>query len=172
VADGDDSRGWLANAERLGAWLENTLLSIVLTAMILLAGGQIGLRNLLGSGFPWADEALRLLVLWVAMLGAVAASRENKHISIDVLSRILPATPRAIASSVVHAFTAFICIVLAWYSLEFVRESYGYEDTLLNDLPAWWFQLILPVGFLLIGYRYCIWTVRALVRLFRPGVES
>ena len=85
---------WLAGADRVGRWLENSLLSIVLVSMILLASGQIGLRNLFGSGFPWADEALRLLVLWVAMLGAVAASRENRHISIDILSRVLPERPR------------------------------------------------------------------------------
>ena len=163
---------WLAGADRVGRWLENTLLSIVLVSMILLASGQIGLRNLFGSGFPWADEALRLLVLWVAMLGAVAASRENRHISIDILSRVLPKTPRMIAGSIVHAFTAFIALVLAWYSLEFVRESYDFADTVLDDLPAWWFQLILPVGFFLIGYRYCIWTLRELMSLFRPDSRS
>lgn len=137
--------------------------------MILLAAGQIGLRNLFGSGFAWADEALRLMVLWVAMLGAVAASRENRHISIDVLARILPDTPRMIAGCLVHAFTAFIALVLAWYSLEFVRESFSFGDTLLDDLPAWCFQLILPLGFLLIGYRYLIWTARELMQLIRPG---
>lgn len=167
-----NGKSWLAVADRFGCWLENALLSVVLASMILLASGQIGLRNLFGSGFAWADEALRLLVLWVAMLGAVAASRENRHISIDILSRVLPAAPRAIAGSVVHAFTAFIALVLAWYSLEFVRESFDYGDTVLDNLPAWWFQLILPVGFVLIGYRYCIWTFRELQSLFRQESKS
>ena len=140
--------------------------------MILLAAGQIGLRNFFGSGVPWGDEALRLLVLWVAMLGAVAASRENKHISIDILSRVLPDTLQTIASSIVHAFTAFIALVLAWYSLEFVRESFDFGDTVLNGTPAWWFQMILPVGFLLVGYRYCVWTLRQLKHLISPGTRS
>lgn len=172
MADATDSAGWLAGADRVGRWLENGLLSVFLVGMILLAAGQIGLRNLFGSGFPWADEALRLLVLWVAMLGAVAASRENKHISIDILSRVLPGTARTIAKCLVHAFTAFIALVLAWYSLEFVRESFGFGDTVLDNLPAWCFQSILPVGFLLIGYRYCVWTVRELARLFGLGARS
>ncbi|MEM9057194.1 MAG: TRAP transporter small permease subunit [Pseudomonadota bacterium] len=50
--------------------------------------------------------------------------------------------------------------LLAWFSLEFLRESIEYEDVLLGDLPAWWFQLVLPAGFALIAYRYVVHTVR------------
>ena len=158
--------GFLARADRAGQFVENAMLVAVLTAMILLAAAQIVLRNFLESGFSWADEALRLMVLWVAMLGAVAASRENRHIAIDVLARILPPAPRAWAAIVVHAFTSAVAFVVAWYSWEFVAESREYHDLLLDELPAWWFQAILPVGFLLIGYRYAIWCVRGVRSLF------
>ncbi len=165
--------GFLARAERVGQFLESAALVSVLAAMVLLATTQIVLRNFMDSGFAWGDEALRLMVLWVAMLGAVAASRENRHIAIDALSRILPQTPKAWAAVVVHAFTSAIAFTLAWYAWEFVAESREYEDLLLGDLPAWWFQSIIPVGFLLIGYRYAIWFARELVdaapKLFRRG---
>jgi TRAP-type C4-dicarboxylate transport system permease small subunit len=152
--------GFLTLADRAGQLIETTALVSVLTAMILLASTQIVMRNLFASGFAWADEALRLMVLWVAMLGAVAASRENRHIAIDVLSRILPGGPKVVAALIVHAFTTAVSLILAWYSWQFVAESREFEDRLLNDLPAWWFQSILPVGFLLIGYRYLIWFLR------------
>ncbi|MGI9343841.1 MAG: TRAP transporter small permease [Gammaproteobacteria bacterium] len=152
--------GFLTRADRAGQLIETTALVAVLTAMILLASAQIVMRNFFATGFAWADEALRLMVLWVAMLGAVAASRDNRHIAIDVMSRILPAGPRVVAALVVHVFTASVSFMLAWYSWQFVAESREFEDRLLNDLPAWWFQSILPVGFLLIGYRYLIWFLR------------
>jgi TRAP-type C4-dicarboxylate transport system permease small subunit len=62
-----------------------------------------------------------------------------------------------------------VCGLLAWFSLRFVRDSREFGDVLLGDLPAWWFQLILPVGFGLIAYRYGVraataartWLVRS-----------
>ncbi|MFW2405501.1 MAG: TRAP transporter small permease [Gammaproteobacteria bacterium] len=154
--------GFLARADRAGQFVENTALVVILTAMILLATAQIVLRNFMDSGFAWGDEALRLMVLWVAMLGAVAASRENRHIAIDALARLMPEGFRPWVDIVIRAFTAAVSLTLAWYSWEFVADSREFEDTLLNDLPAWWFQVILPVGFFLIGYRYAIWALRAL----------
>ncbi len=56
---------------------EDGLLALMVAAMIFLAGSQILLRNLFDTGFAWADPVLRLLVLWVGLLGALAASRTD-----------------------------------------------------------------------------------------------
>jgi TRAP-type C4-dicarboxylate transport system permease small subunit len=130
--------------------------------MILLGSTQIILRNFFNSGFGWADEALRLMVLWVAMFGAVAASREQRHISIDILSRVLPDSAKVWVAILVDGFTAAIALILAWYSWIFVADSYEFQDRLLNDLPAWLFQLVLPVAFFLIAYHYVIALLRQL----------
>jgi TRAP-type C4-dicarboxylate transport system permease small subunit len=136
--------------------------------MIILASAQILLRNLTGAGFAWADEALRLMVLWVAMLGAVAASREYRQISIDVLSRYLPERSKAWVAALVDLFTSCVAAVLTWYSFQFVSDSYEYQDVLLGDQPAWIFQSILPLAFALMTYRYAIWFVIRVKRIVRP----
>jgi len=166
-----DEAGLLITVERIGRLIENLALVVILSGMILLASGQILLRNVFSGGFAWADEALRLMVLWVAMLGAVVASREDRHISIDVLARVLPDVIKRWAIALVNAFTAAVSFTLAWFSWEFVAESRMYEDQLLNDLPAWLFQSILPVAFFLIGYRYSVWFLRR-ARLLLSGVEG
>jgi TRAP-type C4-dicarboxylate transport system permease small subunit len=166
-----DEAGLLNTVERIGRLIENLALVVILSGMILLASGQILLRNVFSGGFAWADEALRLMVLWVAMLGAVVASREDRHISIDVLARVLPDVIKRWTIALVNAFTAAVSYTLAWFSWEFVAESRMYEDQLLNDLPAWLFQSILPVAFFLIGYRYSIWFLRR-ARLLLSGVEG
>jgi TRAP-type C4-dicarboxylate transport system permease small subunit len=165
----DKKAGFLYSVERAGRLIENSALVIILTGMILLASLQILLRNAFSGGFAWADEALRLMVLWVAMLGAVVASREDRHISIDVLSRILPDAIKRWTVALVNAFTAGVSFTLAWYSWEFVSDSRVFEDQLLNDLPAWLFQAILPVAFFLIGYRYSIWFLRRVRSLLNPA---
>ena len=100
---------------------------------------------------------------------AVAASRTDKHINIAVLNRFLPARIDAFAKVIVSLFTAAICGLVAWVSFRFVQTSHEYGDILLGSVPAWILQLVLPVGFGLICYRYSLFFVMGLVGLFKPG---
>ena len=63
----------LNRLERIGKALEDAIMVILLAGMILLAAGQIILRNVFDLGFIWTDELLRLLVLWLAVAGGVEA---------------------------------------------------------------------------------------------------
>jgi len=159
----------LSRLERAGRAAEDAVLVIILTSMILLAAGQIVLRNFFDIGFIWSDEALRLMVLWIAVAGAVAASRNDKHINIDVLDRFLPGPARTVKNVLVHGFTATICGVVTWYSAQFVSTSHEFGDVLLGGIPAWLLQIVLPVGFGLITYRYALFLLRDLTGMFRPA---
>jgi len=172
VSTPEEQSSLLDKADRIGRFVENTSLVLVLSAMIILAAAQIVMRNVFDIGLSWGDEALRLLVLWITMLGAVAATRERRHIVIDVLSRLLPDRLRVWASFIVDSFSAGVTGVLAWFAAEFVIDSKEYGDLLLNDLPAWPFQLILPIGFAVIAYRYGIWSLRHLRDLTRGVSQS
>src|SRR5690606_12731212 len=57
---------------RLVHWLralEDALLIVAFGSLVVLAGLQIVMRNIFESGFVWIDPLLRILVLWVGMLG-------------------------------------------------------------------------------------------------------
>ena len=71
-------------------FVENSALVVSLATMLILAISQIVLRNFFDTGIFWADSFMRLLVLWVALLGAMVATREQNHINIDAVSRYLP----------------------------------------------------------------------------------
>lgn len=157
----------LSRLQRAGRLAEDALLVVILTSMVLLAAGQIVLRNFFGIGFIWGDEALRMLVLWIGVAGAVAASRDDRHINIAVLDRFLPGRSKAAKDLLIHAFTATVSAVVAWHSFLFVRTSHEYGDLILGGLPAWIPQAVLPVGFGLIAWRYALFTVRDGVRLLR-----
>jgi TRAP-type C4-dicarboxylate transport system permease small subunit len=86
---------------------------------------------------------------------------------IDVLSRFLPPLGQRIAGVIVDVFAAAIALVLAWQSWRFVAQSRVFEDELLGGLPAWPFQAILPVAFVLIGWGY----LRDLPRHFKVPPE-
>ena len=150
----------LRRLEKAGKTFEDALLVLILSAMILLAAMQILLRNLFDFGFIWTDELLRLSVLWLAVAGAVAASRDDRHISIAVLDRFLPDTVQKLSRIVLDLFTATVCALLAWHGAAFMLTSREFGDTLLGNFPAWILQAIIPVGFALISWRYLLFSIR------------
>jgi TRAP-type C4-dicarboxylate transport system permease small subunit len=155
---------WLERADRWGRFAENAALIVLLGGLIALASVQILLRNAFSLGFSWGDGLVRLGVLWIAVLGAIAASRDGRHIAIDVLAKILPPRARTIVAVIRHLFTACVCAVLTWHAARFVESSREFGDVLLGNWPAWWFEAILPVGFALMAYRYSLRAARALMR--------
>jgi len=151
---------------KAGTRAEDALLLLILIGMILLAGAQIFLRNFFDYSLFWGDEMLRLMVLWLTIAGALAASRMNKHISIKVLDRFLPERLQLPTLVLIDLFTSAVCALLAWQSVRFVMSSYEYGDTLMNNTPAWMLQIIMPVGFGLMAYRHLL---AALSRPFKPA---
>ncbi len=135
---------------------EDALLALVVAVMIFLAGSQILLRNLFDTGFAWADPMLRLLVLWVGLLGALAASRTDKHIAIDVFSRMLGPRALAGARSITTLFTAAVSGLIAYHAGRFVAMEREAGIVGVAGLSAWVLELIIPVGFGLIAVRYLV----------------
>lgn len=134
--------------------IETWAMCVLLLGCIALAACQIVLRNLFSYSIFWADELIRMAVLWLAMIGAMVASSEGRHIAIGIVPRYFPKPWHRPASLTSMAFAAAVSGVLAWETLRFVADSYRYGDTALGDLPAWIFQSIMPVGFAVICLRF------------------
>ena len=136
--------------------LEDGLLAGLLLAMLLLASSQIFLRNLFDIGLVWVDPVLRIMLLWLGLLGALAASRDNKHICIDVLTRLLPAPLRLYSHLFTSLFTASVSGLIAYHSGRFVLAEFNEHTMAVLDVPAWYFEVIIPLAFTLIGVRYLL----------------
>lgn len=152
-------RQWLTRGLKALHALEDGLLVALLLTMVGVAVLQIVLRNGFNGGFLWAETFLRVLVLWIGLAGAMAASREHRHISIDILGRFLP--PRAAKVAVIFnaLFTAGIAAALAWYSLDFVRVEYESPSMAFANVPTWVCESIMPVAFAVIALRYLLLAV-------------
>lgn len=135
-------------------FVEDSLLVGVLLSMIVFATLQVLLRNLLGTSLTWIDPALRVSVLWIAMLGAMIASRKNEHITIDIAD-IYVADKHKQYLAILHAFfTSFICMLVCYFSFRFVQEEYEFGSAIFGQIPVWIFQVIIPIGFFVISIRY------------------
>lgn len=139
---------------------------------MLLAVGQIAMRVFFSFGFIWADELIKLLVLWIALVASIAASRSNRHLRIDVLSNFVAAKYARFPRLIVDAFAALMCGVLAWQSWRYVQLTIEFEDTVLVDLPAWIAYGILPLSFGLMCYRFLLTSGGELMRIFQPESDA
>ncbi|MBY4675127.1 TRAP transporter small permease [Marinobacterium arenosum] len=97
---------------------------------------------------------LRVTVLWLALLGAMAATRQQSHIAIDLLSRQLPLAWCLAAERVIHAFAAGICVLLSWYSLQLVLMEYQDGLIAFARVPVWLCQSIMPLAFAVMAWRF------------------
>lgn len=130
------------------------LLVSLLSLMVLLGFLQILFRNVISVGLIWIDPLLRHLVLWVAMLGASIATREDRHISIDLLSERLNRKSRPWVLGGIHFFSAVVCFLLVNPAVHFVQEEYRVGKTLTLGIPLWVSQSIMPVMLLVLGLRF------------------
>ncbi len=138
---------------------EDALLVLLLSAMIVLASTQILLRNLLDSGFIWIDPLLRVLVLWLGLIGATVATRNNRHIRIDLLSKFFSRNTHRLIQSIIGQISAWTCLVIAWYGFKWIQMDYVDGLTSFVGVPAWTLEVIIPATFALIGLRYLILSV-------------
>lgn len=154
--------GWAERILRLLHRLEDTVLALLLGAMIALGTLQIILRNGFDSGLIWIDPLLKVMVLWLGLLGALAATRDDKHITIDILSHWLPPLARRLAYVGTRLFAAAVCGVIAWHSLRFVSLEIESESIAFSGIPAWLFETVIPFSFALIAVRFLLHALRGL----------
>ena len=146
----------LRRISHVTAQVENGLMALLLTSMILLAAGQIVMRNFFDTGLSWSDPLLRIMVLWLGLLGAMAATRNREHISIDVLSRFLPPVWKHISQLVTDLFSAVVCGVIAYYAALFVLMEKEDGMIAFAEVPAWICESIIPFGFAVMALRFFI----------------
>jgi TRAP-type C4-dicarboxylate transport system permease small subunit len=159
LSDAAQNRWW-SRVDRAARSLETWLIVVVLGGLIALGAAQILLRNFFSIGFSWADGLARLAVLWLGLLGALAASRDGRHIAMGALARVLPGRLRVAAGVCADAVGAAVSAALAWASWKFVSDSREFGDTLLGDIPAWWLQSIMPIAFALIAWQFAAHAVK------------
>ena len=144
---------------RVTSLIEDALLVVILAAMVALSATQIILRNLFDSAILWADPILRVAVLWVGMIGAMVATRSDKQISVDALSRFLPGRWKARVRVVTDLFTAVVSAVVAWHAYRLVLDDRAAAVTTVAFLPMWFFEVILPIAFAVIAFRYLLFAI-------------
>lgn len=145
--------------------IEDGLLSLLLTSLIVLACLQIGLRTFFQSGLLWVDPLLRYLVLWCGLLGGVAATSRGKHICLDLVGKRSPRIRPYLVLGI-DLFSFSVAAWLCWAGWLFLMSEMEYGASSLFGVPSWYWNLIFPLAFALMALNYLWLFTSGLVRLF------
>ena len=137
---------------------EDVLLALLLSSMVFLAVLQIAMRNLAGTAILWIDPLLRVEVLWLGLLGAAAATRGGRHITIDVLEPVLKGVWKQRLGRAANLMAAVICTVVAWHSARFVHIEMQWLSEAFAGISSWVLQLVIPFSFGLMALRFALQT--------------
>jgi TRAP-type C4-dicarboxylate transport system permease small subunit len=146
--------------------IEATILTMFLAAMVTLSLAQIVIRNVdllreaLSANLVWADPLVRVMVLWLGMIGALAATRDDRQITVDALSRLLAERTRAVVRVLTDLVTAAISATVAWHAGRLVADEKAMGMMAFAGVPLWVCELILPVAFGLIALRYLLYAAQ------------
>ncbi|MBD3307941.1 TRAP transporter small permease subunit [candidate division KSB3 bacterium] len=74
--------------------------------------------------YIWTEEVARFCFMWIIMLGAMIAVRDDTHFDVDILPQ--PKTPQSQAFSrlVVHFFMLFAALIFVRYGYDFAKFGY------------------------------------------------
>jgi len=173
-------------------WLhrfEELVLGIGLGLMALIPVVELVGRKWFGTGVRGATEYLQHLTLWIGFLGAVLATRENKHLKIGALAQWLPERFNRIIHAITGFLAAAVCAGLFGASLQLVVAeapalpswmapvvpafverwlepvglyASGGFSKVAAWIPIWIAEAIMPVGFLLMAVRFILASARSL----------
>jgi C4-dicarboxylate transporter, DctQ subunit len=138
----------LTGIERLAA----SILIFVLTVFVVL---DVGVREILKEGLPWAQKGAVYMMIWAGFLGAVLITHKVEHLRPEVADKfwkgkLKPFYLRA-NNLLVFIFTA----AMTYYSFKYVMESREFADrNVIIDMPMWVLQAIIPYCFLSMSLRY------------------
>lgn len=114
------------------------------------------------NGFKWALPMGLVLTIWVGFVGASMATRDNRHLKVEALQRLMPETVQRFTGLISGLLTAAFCFLLAWLARRFV--GYMYEDYIDSeklgamfegiDVPKYMGFVILPVAYSIMGLRF------------------
>ena len=142
---------FLQNANTFLGKIETGALCLIVAMMLGLAILKIVMRYVFSASLLWSDIMLQHLTLWLCFFGAALATCERRHISIDVLSRILSGNITRWTNLIIDCVALVVVGILAYYGFLFIEDEKSSEAILIGSVPLWWAKTIIPYGFVLIG---------------------
>ena len=107
-----------AHLDRSLVRILRTLAGGMMLAAILINFANVVARYVFLRPFPWAEETMQFLAVWIVMLGAAVITRNREHLRMDALYHVVPAPLQ-------RALDVFCTVLAVAISLYVMVQSFG-----------------------------------------------
>jgi TRAP-type C4-dicarboxylate transport system permease small subunit len=147
----------MAKLKWLAAHLEEGLCAVLFAVMALVTFANIVTRYLLKYSFAFTEEIVVSFFVWLTLLGAAVAFREQAHLGFSFLIDRFSKKIQKIQLWVSAALGAALFVFLIYFSLRQIGEEILLGITSSGiGIPQWWYTIGLPV-----------WSGLVVIRIFQ-----
>jgi len=137
----------------IGRGIESLVAAAAILAMAILPVSEMLLRPF-GVSISGQFEFVKHLTLWVAFVGAMIATRENRHLTLSTGLDILPERLSHYGSLLAAAASTAVTAGLAWAGMTQVLATYQFAvGGQGNWIPLWIHESTIPLAFAVITAR-------------------
>jgi TRAP-type C4-dicarboxylate transport system permease small subunit len=137
--------------------LEEVLCAALFAIMAIITFANVVARYLLKYSFAFTEELVVSLFVWLTLLGAAVAFREQAHLGFSFIIERLPQRIQKILLWLSAGLAASLFIFLIYFAIRQVGEEITLGITSSGiGVPQWWYTVGMPV-----------WSVLVIVRVFQ-----
>src|SRR5690606_1791409 len=125
------------------------LAAAILLVVCLINFAQFGGRYLMGTSLSWGEETMRYMMMWLMMLGGVAAVYRTEHMAVEGLQDIVPSKYRSMVVSLLYAVGGIFFVLLAYYGWAAAIRNLS-QHAAASGIPMVIPYMAIPVGSVLI----------------------
>ncbi|SEL75677.1 TRAP transporter small permease [Roseivivax marinus] len=107
-------------------------------------------RYVFAAPFQWTEEFSGLVMIWIVFLGAIGCEVRNEHLTIDVVTSILPGSTQRWIAIAVGLVSLGLLAAMAWLGWDLAQSAVTKRTRLLG-ISWFWIDLAVVVGALGIG---------------------
>jgi TRAP-type transport system small permease protein len=123
----------------------NWLLAISLAALVILSNWAVFQRYVLSQPLHFAEEMSVFLFMWIIMLGAISAEKDDRHLTISVLVDAFPQQLGKIIDIVLSVVSIGILLFAAKIGFDLAMASQTRVTQILR-IPFFWIYIAFPIG--------------------------
>ena len=159
--------GFMKKINDLFFRLAEFVLVLMLSLMVIMVFGNVVLRYGFNSGLISSEELSRFLFIWVTFLGAIVAMRDNAHLGLDTLIRVLPGAGKRFCFALSNLLMLGCCVLMFYGTL----KQHQINATTLSgvmQIPMSW---VYGVGYIT-SVAMGLMILGKLIRLARGGYSD
>jgi TRAP-type C4-dicarboxylate transport system permease small subunit len=137
-----------AAAKGIGRAVDLTVAGVsifgLVALLVVVTMGIIG--RAVGVPFAWTEELSGYIMVWLACLGTILATRNQAHIRIRVLIDLLPKRGWQVTETVTQALVVLVGIILFVDGIDLVIKNSDVETVTMSVSTAWLYVPLVPTG--------------------------